>query len=203
MLWLYWFGRIFMKFLNSRKLLTVYLCGGIFGALFFMLAFNIFPVFESVRYEAYAIGASASVMAVVMAVSFYVPRYTLNIFFLGHIRLIWIALVYLLIDLYSIRHGNAGGHIAHLGGALFGFLYALNLKKNIITLRPFKRIFSHNPFKKNAKKTTSYNYSKDELYNIRKKQEQDEIDQILDKIPKNGYDTLSKKEKELLFKKSH
>jgi membrane associated rhomboid family serine protease len=203
MLWLYWFGRIFLEFLSSKKLLTVYLCGGIFGALFFVLSYNIFPVFETIRYEAYAVGASASVMAVVMAVSFYVPRYTLNLFILGRIRLIWIALAYLLIDLISIRHGNAGGHIAHLGGAFFGFLFALNLKTNVIRLRRIKNIFRPNPFKKKAKKTATYNYTNDELYNIRKKQEQDEIDAILDKISKNGYDALSKKEKEMLFKKSH
>ena len=185
MLWLYWFGRIFLEFLSSGKLLRVYLWGGVFGALFFILSFNIFPVFESIRFDAYAFGASASVMAVMAAVSFYVPRYTLNLFFLGRIRLIWIALVYIAIDLLSIRHGNAGGHIAHIGGAFFGFLYALNLKK------------------KKRKKTTSYRYTDDELYNIQKKQQQEEIDRILDKISKHGYDLLSKKEKETLFQKSY
>ena len=200
MLWLYWFGRIFLEFLSSRKLLKVYLWGGIFGALFFMLSFNIFPVFETVRYEAYALGASASVMAVVMAVSFYVPRYTLNLLFFGRIRLIWIALVYLAIDLLSIRHGNAGGHIAHLGGAFFGFLYVLNLKKEFFKLRPLNL-----KMKKTQRATTSttYRYTNDELYNIQKKQKQEEIDRILDKISKHGYDLLSKKEKETLFKKSH
>jgi membrane associated rhomboid family serine protease len=198
MLWLYWFGRIFLEFLSSRKLLTVYLWGGIFGALFFIVSFNIFPVFESIRVDAYAVGASASVMAVVMAVSFYVPRYTLNLFIFGRVRLIWIALIYLAIDLLSIRHGNAGGHIAHLGGALFGFLYAVNLKNNFFKPRPFRT----NPLKKKTKKKTTYNYTNDELYNIRKKQEQDEINRILDKIANHGYDTLSKKEKETLFKKS-
>ena len=204
MLWLYWFGRIFLEFLSSKKLLTVYLWGGVFGALFFILSFNIFPVFESICDEAYPplVGASASVIAVVMAVSFHVPRYTLNLFLLGRIRLIWIALVYLAIDLFFIRHGNAGGHIAHLGGAFFGFLYALNLKTPFFTLRPLKRLFRPNPFKKSAQRTTTYRYTNDELYNIRKKQEQEEIDRILDKISKHGYDLLSKKEKETLFRKS-
>jgi len=188
MLWLYWFGRIFLEFLSSRKLLTVYLWGGIFGALFFILSYNIFPVFELIRFDAYALGASASVMAIVMATSFHVPRYTLNLFIIGRVRLIWIALVYLVIDVLSIPHGNAGGHIAHLGGALFGFLYAMNLKKSF--------------FKKKIKPKT-YHYTNDELYNIQKKQEQEDIDRILDKISKHGYDVLSKKEKETLFKKSH
>ena len=188
MLWLYWFGRIFLEFLSSRKLLTVYLWGGIFGALFFILSYNIFPVFDTVRFDAYALGASASVMAIVMATSFHVPRYTLNLFIIGRVRLIWIALVYLVIDVLSIPHGNAGGHIAHLGGALFGFLYAMNLKKSF--------------FKKKVKPKT-YHYTNDELYNIQKKQEQEDIDRILDKISKHGYDVLSKKEKETLFKKSH
>jgi hypothetical protein len=117
--------------------------------------------------------------------------------------LIWIALVYLTIDVLSIRHGNAGGHIAHLGGAFFGFLYVVNLKNNFFKLHPFKQLFHRNPFKKKAKKTTTYQYTNDELYNIQKKQEQEEIDRILDKISKHGYDLLSKREKETLFKKSH
>ena len=192
-----------MEFLKPKKLLTVYLWGGIFGALFFILSFNIFPVFETVRPEAYALGASASVMAVVMTVSFYVPRYTLNLFIFGRIRLIWIALIYLGIDLLSIRHSNSGGHIAHLGGAFFGFLYAINLKKHTFRWRPFGKLFRPNPFKKNVKQKMEYRYTNDELYNIQKKQEQDEIDRILDKISKHGYDVLSKKEKETLFKKSH
>jgi membrane associated rhomboid family serine protease len=203
MLWLYWFGRIFLEFLGSGKLLTVYLWGGLFGALFFVLSYNIFPVFEAVCFEAYALGASASVMAVVMAVSFYVPRYTLNLLIFGRIRLIWIALIFLVIDVLLIPRGNAGGHIAHLGGALFGFLYAISLKKNFFKLRPFKHLFRPNPFKQKAKKKTTYNYTNDERYNIQKKQEQEEIDRILDKISKQGYDVLSKKEKETLFKKSH
>ena len=198
MLWLYWFGRIFLEFLSSRKLLTVYFWGGIFGALSFILSYNIFPVFESILPTAYALGASASVMAVVMAASFHVPRYTINLFLFGRIRLIWIALVFLVIDLLLIPHGNAGGHIAHLGGALFGFLYAMNLK-----IKVFHRFKLFKPMKKKAKKTATYNYTNDELYNIQKKREQEEIDRILDKISKHGYDLLSKKEKEMLFKKSH
>jgi len=203
MLWLYWFGRIFLEFLSSRQLLRVYLWGGVFGALFFMLAFNTFPVFESICGDAYALGASASVMAVVIAISFYAPHYTLNLIILGRIRLIWIALVYLAIDLLSIRHGNAGGHIAHLGGAFFGLLYVIHLKSNVFKIKPLKFSSRPNPFKEKVRKTTTYQYTDDELYNIRKKQEQDEIDRILDKISKNGYDVLSKKEKETLFKKSH
>ena len=200
MLWLYWFGRIFLEFLSSRKLLTVYLWGGIFGALFFILSYNTFPVFETVLPNAYALGASASVMAVVMATSFYVPHYTLRLFIFGRIRLIWIALIYLVIDVLSIQHGNAGGHIAHLGGALFGFLYAMELK-----IRLFNRFKFFKPIKKREKKAAkaNYSYTNDELYNLQKKQEQEEIDRILDKISKHGYDLLSKKEKETLFKKSH
>jgi len=203
MLWLYWFGKIFLEFLTSRKLLWVYLWGGIFGALFFMLSYNIFPVFDSICGEAHALGASASVMAVVMTVSFYVPHYTLNLLFIGRIRLIWIALVYLAIDVLSIQHGNAGGHIAHLGGAFFGLLYAANLKLHFFKLQPLKYFSKSKTFKEKTGKNTNYRYTDDELYNIRKKHEQEEIDRILDKISKHGYDLLSKKEKEMLFKKSH
>ncbi|MEA3445870.1 MAG: rhomboid family intramembrane serine protease [Bacteroidota bacterium] len=122
MLWLFWFGRIFLVFLNQKQLLTVYLLGGLTGAAFFVLAFNIFPVFNETINLSVALGASASVMAVVFGTVTVSPNYTIQIPFLGPVKIKWIALIFIVMDIMQIPIGNAGGHIAHLGGA-FPFLF--------------------------------------------------------------------------------
>jgi hypothetical protein len=168
-----------------------------------MAAYNFFPAFVEVLPNAYALGASGSIMAILAAITVYKPNHSLNIIFLGQIALKWIMLIFLVIDLLNIPKGNAGGHIAHLGGALFGAGYGLF----IIGFQG--RNFGKKTRKKRAKKqkfTTSYqNFSEpvrhisDEEYNARKTQQQKKIDVILDKISKSGYEALSKEEKEFLF----
>lgn len=202
MLWLYWFGKIFLEFLSEKQLLSVYIWGGVFGALLYILCYNIFPAFQASLYLSRALGASAAVMAIVGAVSFYAPNYTLNLLLIGRVRLIYFALAYLLIDLLSIRHGNAGGHISHLGGALFGILYAYNLRKGFIRTGSIGRFF-RNLFSKRQKPSKNQRPMSDEAYNLKKRADQEEIDRILDKISKHGYDALSKKEKETLFKRQN
>lgn len=201
MLWLFWFGKIFLEFFSQKRLLSVYIFGGIFGALLYILSYNIFPVFTSSIELSRALGASAAVMAIVTAVSFYAPNYRINLLFLGSVRLIYFAAAYLVIDLISIPHGNAGGHIAHLGGALFGILYAWNFKKGFFSFSAISRFFKNLLPKKRKPKRAPQRPLNDEQYNLKKKTEQEEIDRILDKISKHGYDALSKKEKETLFKK--
>ena len=120
MLWLYGFGRIFIEFLPSRQLVMIYFFGGICGGLFYVLAFNIFPVFKPVVPVSFALGASASVMAIVTAIAVYVPNYTIQLFLLGKLKIIYLAAILFVFDFFMIPSGNAGGHIAHIGGALFG-----------------------------------------------------------------------------------
>jgi len=208
MLWLYWFGRIFLQYLDARKLLSIYLLGGLAGGALYILAFNVFPAFEAVLSSSIALGASAAVLAVVMTISFYVPDYQINLLFIGRIKIKHIALVSIVIDLLSIESGNAGGHIAHLGGALFGIIYAYQIRKGKDMTKGFSRfmdrIFSW--FKPRPKLHVKYKRSNktetDIEYNTRKAAEQKEIDRILDKISKMGYTALTKAEKELLFKSS-
>jgi membrane associated rhomboid family serine protease len=210
LLWLYWFGKIFLEYLNPKKLISVYLLGGLAGGLVYVLSYNLFPAFAAEIPASVALGASAAILAVVMAISFYVPHYTINLLFIGPVKLKYVALVTILIDILSIRSGNAGGHLAHLGGALFGFLYAVQLQRGNDLSRGFNRmmdnlfsLFRKRPGKIRVKyRRAGTRPETDREYNARKAEEQKNIDRILDKISKNGYDGLSKEEKEVLFRSS-
>jgi membrane associated rhomboid family serine protease len=129
MLWLYWFGKIFLEYLDQRKLIAVYLLGGISGAIVYILSFNIFPAFTGLVHESVAIGASASVMALVVAISAYVPDYTVQLFLFGRIRIKYIALAIFILTSLMDFSVNSGGKLAHIGGAVFGYLYTVNLRK--------------------------------------------------------------------------
>jgi len=205
MLWLYWFGQIFLHYFDNKKLLSVYIVGGIAGAFVYILTFNIFPLFTEILPVSFALGASASVIAIVIAVSVYAPNHTIYLLFFGAVKLKYIALATILIDVISIASTNAGGHLAHLGGALFGYFYIMQLKKGRNITRLFDRFmdFIFSVFKPRPKIKVSYRRPVDDIeYNKSKVQKQAEIDKILDKIAKSGYDSLSKQEKETLFKNS-
>jgi hypothetical protein len=205
-LWLYWFGQIFLRYFDDKKLLSVYLVGGLAGAALYILSFNLLPVFNQVLPVSYALGASASVIAIVIAVSVYAPNHTINLMFFGPVQLKYIAIITIVIDILSIASSNAGGHIAHLGGALFGYLYISQIRKGKNITRGFDRfmdkIFSL--FKPREKFKVTYkrpmtDIEKDIEYNKSQAAKQKDIDKILDKIAKSGYDSLTKKEKEVLF----
>jgi membrane associated rhomboid family serine protease len=204
-LWLYWFGTIFLEYLDQRKLVSVYLLGGISGAVVYIISFNIFPAFTGLVAESVAIGASASVMAVVIAIAAYVPNYTVHLFLFGKIRIKYMALAIFVLTSVMDFSVNSGGKLAHIGGALFGYLYTVNLRKghdigkginSLIDL--FVTIFK--PGKKlkvtHKKAATEYEYNKV------KADHQAIINSILDKISKGGYDSLTKEEKDTLFKES-
>ncbi|MBU2553714.1 MAG: rhomboid family intramembrane serine protease [Bacteroidetes bacterium] len=206
---LYFGGTLFLEYLNERKLLSTYIIGGIVGAIFFIGAFNIFPIFQGVANNAMAVGASASVLAIFIAIATYVPDYTIHLFIFGRVKMKYLALAFIVIDLLSIRSGNPGGHIAHLGGALWGFLYAYQLKKGV-NLYWFIDYFRNIAPTRNATFMKSSTYSQktkkplnDEEYNSRRVATQEQIDKILDKIGRSGYSSLTNEEKELLFKTSN
>lgn len=211
MLWLYWFGKIFTEFLSDRQLLTVYILGGLAGAAFYIISFNIFPKFQDVYLNSVALGASASVMAIVVAISYYVPNYRIHLLFFGPVRIIYIAILSVVLDVMMIKSTNSGGHLAHLGGAFWGFAYIWLLKNGTDVSRYFARVKAKdlkNAFRRKRKSPFRNVYSgsrpvTDEEYNARRAVEQKKIDEILDKISKSGYDSLSKEEKELLFRSSN
>jgi len=202
MLWLYWFGGIFLRVFNGRQLGGLYLLGGLAGAVFFILAYNTFPYFREVASYSSLIGASASVMAIVFAISFYRKEFEINLLFIGRIKLIYLALFTLLFDLLAITSSNAGGHIAHIGGALLGILFASQMSKGKDLTRPIVRILDWfvNKRKPKVKMHVTYNKrEKDYGYNAQKNQENTDIDIILEKLKRSGYESLSAEEKKGLF----
>lgn len=206
MLWLYWFGSFFLNHFSRRKLVAVYLWGGLSGALVYLLCYNLLPFFRASLFHTTAIGASASVMAVVFAVCCYLPHQRIYIFLLGPIKLIHLALFTAVIDLLSIPSANAGGHIAHLGGALFGYLFIagvrhrLNPVTGITSLfQTIGHMFSGRP-RMHVKYKKPVSQMNDREYNEYKKQKDERINKILDKISKSGYESLTRQEKEILFK---
>ncbi len=212
MFWLYGFGRIFLEFLPSKQLVLIYFLGGISGGLVYVLAFNTFPVFTPIVPVSFALGASASVMAIVTSVAVFVPNYTIQLFLFGKLKIIYLAVVLFVFDFFMIPSGNAGGHIAHIGGALFGAIYILMYRYSRTIRQPgsstgFMRN-GFNKFRRKARMEPSYggNSSRplsDEEYNLKKRDTQKRVDEILEKISKGGYDCLTKDEKEFLFKTSN
>lgn len=191
MLWLYWFGSIFLRHFTQRQLTSAYLLGGLAGAALYVVMYPY--INNELERSSWAIGASASVMAVVFAVCTYLPQERIYIFLLGPVRLIYLALFTALIDLLSIPSGsNAGGHLAHLGGALFGCLFAIAVRRQrkYASRRPKLRV-------KYKKKVSEMN---DREYNEYKKRQDDRINEILDKISRSGYESLTREEKEILFR---
>jgi len=199
MLWLYWMGKIFQEYLGSKKLLNTYLAGGVAGAVFFMLAYNIFPLFSNSLDSAFALGASASVLAVTVAAATLLPEYPIQLIFFGTVRLKWIALITILLDVINISGDNAGGHIAHLGGAMYGFIYIRSLQKGTDLTGWLTRLFDKFSSPRKMKVAHSQK-KKDEEFNITRKAKQERMDDILDKISKSGYGSLTQEEKNFLFK---
>lgn len=208
MLWLYFLGTLFVQFLGERKLFTVYIAGGVAGALLYILFFNIFPVFREINNNAIALGASASVMAVVVGIGTFTPDYEIKLFGAISVKLKYIAMISFAIDVISISNSNSGGHIAHIGGAALGFFFAKQWKqgKDITAWAGRSSDFIVALFKPGKKSKMKVKYKSESTsnydFNSRKNANQAEIDAILDKISRSGYDSLSKKEKELLFKAS-
>lgn len=205
MLWLYWFGIIFLEYLDQRKLVAVYLLGGLAGAVIYITSFNIFPVFRDVVHESVAIGASASVMAVVVAIAAYVPDYVVHLFLFGRVKIKYMALAIFILTSVVDFSVNSGGKLAHIGGALFGYLYTINLRQGRDIGKRFNSIIDSlvTLFRPRKKlKVTHKKPASEYEYNRMKNEHQVKINSILDKISKGGYDSLTKEEKEILFRES-
>lgn len=206
MLWLYWFGQLFLSFFSARHFRGLYLLGGICGGLFYMLALNVFPYFTPYIYISTLLGASASVLAIVVATAVREPEYRVNFMFIGTVRLKYVALFMVVTDLLFVTSGNGGGHIAHLGGALAGWWFAWSLRKGKdVTkwingvLDGCSGVWSKLSSKKPKMKVSKGGRAADYDYNARKKQQSEEIDRILDKLKKSGYGSLTTEEKKRLF----
>ncbi|MDB4533476.1 rhomboid family intramembrane serine protease [Vicingaceae bacterium] len=205
MMLLYFSGRLFVQYLSEKKLIITYILGGLSGLTIYILTYNLFPFFKD-SIGVGILGASASVMAILIAISSYVPNMLLRLPFIGNIKLKYIALFLLVMDFINLRQGfNEGGYIAHLGGAIFGFLFIQQLKKGKDFTLGFSRWMDYlmaifkprKNMKVVYKKTGKTKSNKD--YNNQKVNNQKKVDAILDKISKSGYDSLSADEKAILF----
>lgn len=191
---LYYFGNLFLDFFSKRDFLIYYFLGIIFGGVVYMFSYNFFPALKT--NTAYLVGASAGVTAILVGLATKIPNYAMNFRFIGSIKLWYIAVGVIFLDIIQIPVSNTGGHLAHLGGALIGFLLTnqTNNGKNISNL--FSSLFKtkkQNPLKTVYKKPKPKKSIKNSNAHQRK------IDEILDKISKSGYETLTKEEKDFLF----
>ncbi len=207
MLWLYFIGRMFVNLFNTKMALNVYFLGAIFGALLFMLGYNILPtIFNK---GTLLVGASAAVRALVIFLCAYMPNMEVRIFTFN-IKLWYIGAALVVLDFLGLFGINPGGNIAHIGGALLGYFYAIQLKKGIDIGKGFEKFMDGvvNLFKPSNKKSKlkTVHKKKNKQFAGHNKGEfsefskQKQIDIILDKIGKSGYDSLTKEEKEFLFK---
>jgi len=209
---LYWYGNIFLRLMGEKHLLGLYLIGGLTGAAMFVFAYALLPFLD--QYPSYAFGASAPMLAVVFAAATHSPNLEVQLSFVGNLKLKYAALIVLVLDFVGIlADENMGGHITHMGGALYGFIYMSQMKKKKDIAENFNKFIADIPnwfsgFKSNKKNT--YKVSPKDLkanvknmtdyeYNKQKNLIQEEIDIILDKISKYGYESLTKEEKEKLF----
>lgn len=203
-LWLYWLGKIFLFYFNEKQLLGIYLLGGLAGGIFFLAAYNFFPAFTEVVVFSRLLGASASVIAIVIAVAMWAPNHTINLLFIGPVRMKYIALVSLAMYVIGIASSNSGGNLAHLGGAFMGMIFVLQYRKNKDLTKWVSNLLDKGQklFKPRPKIKVTYKRSAtDDLeYNRQRNLKQEEINRVLEKISKSGYDSLTKEEKELLFK---
>jgi membrane associated rhomboid family serine protease len=205
MLMLYWFGQIFLQYLTAKQLVSTYVLGGLAGALLYILLINGFPGLRDYL-GSDMLGASAAIMAIVIAISFYVPDYTIYMLLIGPVRLKYVAIFFIVLDILMIGTNNAGGHIAHLGGAIYGFWFIRRFKKGHDTGNWVNKILDKLATLFKPRRHLNVSYRKggkiipDADYNLRKVNQQKEVDRILDKIAKAGYESLTKAEKEILFK---
>jgi len=206
-LWLFYMGNILQEYLGPKKILPLYVLGSMAGAWLYILAYNVIPAFKTQIPFAEAYGASAGVTAILVAVATLLPNYEIRLMFIGSVRMKWIALVYVALDLIMIPSGNAGGHIAHLGGALFGFFYIVELRRGNDMGRLLSSLLERiGSWFRPRKKRPGYAYfqqkkktrNDDEYYRSRKDKQQ-RVDEILDKISKYGYEKLTAEEKAFLF----
>lgn len=210
MLIFYWFGKLFIEYLGSDKLVALYVLGAIAGGISYLLVYNTIPFYQSQTPLLGMVGASAAVYAVLVGTAVLLPDYTFFLMFLGPVKIKYIAIFYIVLSFLGSVGGNAGGNVAHLGGALIGFVYIKQLQIGVnwggwITtlLDWFKSIFVSQP-----KVKVTYRKSEPKVHQAARpttkasKASQDEIDTILDKISDQGYESLSKEEKEKLFNAS-
>lgn len=203
---LYWFGKLFLMFFSEKHMVGLYLLGGFFGAAFYILSYNIFPYFQPKLVGSILMGASASIMAIIVATAMHSPNLEMRMLFIGNVKLKFIAIFFVLMSYFSIMSSNAGGEIAHLGGALAGYIFIVSLRDGKdftkwinLLLDGISNLFKPRKLKIKTNKNQKRTKMTDAEFNMSKARNMEEIDRILDKIKTSGYESLSAEEKKRLF----
>jgi len=210
MLSLFWFGKIFLIYFSEKQLIGLYIFGGLVAALFYVAAFNIFPFYAPLIHNSLLLGASGSIMAIILATASRSPNMELQLLFIGSVKLKYIAIVAVLTSFFGITSSNGGGQLAHLGGALAGYFFVVSLRKGNDLTQVFVKMLStvehwFKPQKLRAKPNNSKSTVRmsDAEYNENKAQKMARINHILDKIKTSGYDSLTSDEKKQLFEQGN
>ncbi|QSE97348.1 rhomboid family intramembrane serine protease [Fulvivirga lutea] len=216
MLVFYWFARLIIEYLGSDRVIILYVLGALAGSIAYLMVYNLVPFYIERSGFSGMVGASAAVYAVVVAAATLLPNYTFHLIFIGPVKIKYIAGFYIVLSFLGSTGGNAGGNIAHLGGALIGYLHINSLQKGsdwglwiISTMNFFKSFFVSSPKIKvthrrsdSSKSSSSSSSSRASMSKSKSSTSQDEIDAILDKISEKGYESLTKEEKQKLFNAS-
>ena len=200
MLWLYWFGEIYMLYMRERRFMAIFIAGSMVGGLLFMLMSLVLPPLQLSIGTSYLVGASAGIYAIMFAATALNPDHSVPLLFFGQVPIKYIALASFLISYVAITHGNAGGMISHIGGAVFGFAYIKSLRSGLDWFSPVDSIKGLLP-RHSLRATHNSNIPAAPMSNTT--HEQKRVDEILDKIAKSGYNSIAKEEKEFLFKYSN
>lgn len=201
---LYWFGRIFLDYYNQNQLLGLYLLGGLAGGVVYIADFNIFPVFAGIMTYSRLLGASASIIAILIATAIRDPNREIRLFLIGSVRLKYIAVFFIVSYIIGISTNNAGGNFAHLGGAVMGWIFAVSEKKERDITAFIGRVEKWLAliFRRKGKVRIVHKQipHDDYEYNRQKAADHEELNRILDKIGNDGYESLTKAEREILFR---
>ncbi len=208
MLTLYWFGKLFQMYFTDKQLVSLYFLGGISAGITYILAYNLFPYFQDLKQISILMGASGSILAIILATAIQAPNLEMRLLLIGAVKLKYIAAAVVVMSFFGITSHNAGGDIAHLGGALFGYFFVVSLRNGRDITRFFNRVMDFfidlfKPRRLKVKHTQSQKRKmSDAEYNMHKASTMTEIDRILDKIKASGYGSLTDEEKRKLFEQS-
>ncbi len=207
MIMFFFTAQLFVQFFGERRLLSTYIFGGVFAGLIHIISYLVFPFFDN-QIPANILGASGSIAALIGALVYYQPHLKIRLFFMLEIPFWVFGVFFILGDLIALTNADGVAHFAHLGGVIFGVLSVIKVNQSSNFMNTLDNWVSFNlSFKRQPKmkvyRNKDANKMNDDFYRNNKAAKQKQVDAILDKISKHGYDSLTKKEKDFLFKYSN
>jgi membrane associated rhomboid family serine protease len=208
MLALFWFGKLLAYYTSAKKVIPLYIMGGVAGGLISILAIETIPMFRGYTGQS-LVGASAGVTAIIVATATLIPDVKMNLFLIGPVKLLYVAVFVIFISVLNMASdANVSGNISHLGGAAMGYSFIVQYKKGRDMSKWINQFFDwvRGLFKRNPKSRMKVAHKRvmpDQDLHLNRKEHQQTVDEILDKISKSGYESLTKAEKDILFKASN